>query len=202
MNRSESKYFNTSEKMCTAFFSLLEKKDYEYITVKEICKKANVNRSTFYLHYETMDDLLDESVEHKIRELEKYLSPKSVEIRTRILTCPIEQLDFITPEYLVPYLNYVKDNRRIFLLFMEKTKSLKLKEVYSGMISKIINPILERFQLNQTEKKYLPAFCIGGLIGIISAWLETDCKESVETIFEFMNTMIHSIDLKKKFASE
>ncbi len=202
MNRSESKYFNTSEKMCTAFFSLLEKKDYEYITVKEICKKANVNRSTFYLHYETMDDLLDESVEHKIRELEKYLSPKSVEIRTRILTCPIEQLDFITPEYLVPYLNYVKDNRRIFLLFMEKTKSLKLKEVYSGMISKIINPILERFQLNQTEKKYLPAFCIGGLIGIISAWLETDCKESVETIFEFMNTMIHSIDLKKKSASE
>lgn len=188
--------------MCTAFFSLLEKKDYEYITVKEICKKANVNRSTFYLHYETMDDLLDESVEHKIRELEKYLSPKSVEIRTRILTCPIEQLDFITPEYLVPYLNYVKDNRRIFLLFMEKTKSLKLKEVYSGMISKIINPILERFQLNQTEKKYLPAFCIGGLIGIISAWLETDCKESVETIFEFVNTMIHSIDLKKKFASE
>ncbi len=202
MNRSESKYFNTSEKMCTAFFSLLEKKDYEYITVKEICKKANVNRSTFYLHYETMDDLLDESVEHKIRELEKYLSPKSVEIRTKILTCPIEQLDFITPEYLIPYLNYVKDNRRIFLLFMEKTKSLKLKEVYSGMISKIINPILERFQLNQTEKKYLPTFCISGLIGIISAWLETDCKESIETIFEFMNTMIHSIDLKKKSASE
>ena len=35
----------------------------KYITVKEVCKKAGVNRSTFYLHYESMDDLLRESVE-------------------------------------------------------------------------------------------------------------------------------------------
>lgn len=52
MNKSESKYFATAARMDEAFLELIEKKDFAYITVKEICEKAGVNRSTFYLHYE------------------------------------------------------------------------------------------------------------------------------------------------------
>lgn len=48
MNKSQSKYFNTACLMDEALLSLLQKKDYTYITVKEICEKAGVNRSTFY----------------------------------------------------------------------------------------------------------------------------------------------------------
>ena len=62
MNKSESRYFATAARMGEAFLTLLAKKDFEYITVKEICEVAGVNRSTFYLHYETMSDLLSESV--------------------------------------------------------------------------------------------------------------------------------------------
>ena len=56
MNRSESRYFATAARMDEAFLTLLAKKDFEYITVKEICEVAEVNRSTLYLHYETMSD--------------------------------------------------------------------------------------------------------------------------------------------------
>ena len=63
MNKAESKYFNTALRMDEALISLLRVKDLEYITVKEICEKAGVNRSTFYLHYETIGDLLSETIE-------------------------------------------------------------------------------------------------------------------------------------------
>lgn len=63
MNKSESKYFHTALRMNEALISLLEKKDLEFITVKEICETAGVNRSTFYLHYETISDLMNETVE-------------------------------------------------------------------------------------------------------------------------------------------
>ena len=63
MNKSESKYFNTALRMDEALLALLEKKDLEYITVKEICHQAGVNRSTFYLHYETIADLVNETLE-------------------------------------------------------------------------------------------------------------------------------------------
>lgn len=39
MNRSESKYFATAARMDEAFLELLEKKDFAYITVKEICER-------------------------------------------------------------------------------------------------------------------------------------------------------------------
>ena len=62
MNKSESKYFNTALLMDEALLFLLEKKDFEFISVKEICDKAGVSRSTFYLHYENMNDLLIETI--------------------------------------------------------------------------------------------------------------------------------------------
>lgn len=62
MNKNESKYFNTSKRMNDALLLLLEKKDFEFINVKEICKVAKVNRSTFYLHYDNTKDLLDETI--------------------------------------------------------------------------------------------------------------------------------------------
>ena len=64
MNRFESKYLNTARLMDEALILLLEDKEFEYVTVKEICKKAGVNRSMFYLHYESTADLLEESVEY------------------------------------------------------------------------------------------------------------------------------------------
>lgn len=51
MNKNESKYFKSAEKMQSALISLLDKKDFELISIKEICETAGVNRSTFYLQY-------------------------------------------------------------------------------------------------------------------------------------------------------
>lgn len=39
LNKHESKYFNTARCMNEALIHLLETKEYEYITIKEICEK-------------------------------------------------------------------------------------------------------------------------------------------------------------------
>ncbi len=62
MNKQESKYQYTASLMDEAFLFLPEQKDYDAITVKEVCRKAGVNPSIFHLHYETMNDLLEETV--------------------------------------------------------------------------------------------------------------------------------------------
>ncbi|MBQ9301992.1 MAG: TetR/AcrR family transcriptional regulator, partial [Butyrivibrio sp.] len=45
MNKNESKYFKSAEKMHNALITLLDSKGFEYITIKEICETAGVNRS-------------------------------------------------------------------------------------------------------------------------------------------------------------
>ena len=43
-----------------ALFALLEQKNIYKITVKELCSRAVVNRSTFYFHYKSLDDFFQE----------------------------------------------------------------------------------------------------------------------------------------------
>lgn len=52
-----------------ALISLILKKDYEAITIKDICDAANVGRSTFYAHYTNKDDLKRSGLEHLRRQL-------------------------------------------------------------------------------------------------------------------------------------
>ena len=71
---------------------LLEKKDFTYITVKEICEKAGVNRSTFYLHYETVSDLLAESARYIIDQFVEAMPHDTAEFMSQIQTRPLEEI--------------------------------------------------------------------------------------------------------------
>ena len=84
MNKSNSKYFSTALRMNEALISLLEKKDMEYISVKEICKKAGVNRSTFYLHYETISDLIAETTETVNNRFMTYFSESKTDVLEKL----------------------------------------------------------------------------------------------------------------------
>lgn len=52
-----------------AFKSLLRRKPYERIAVDEICRVANVGRSTFYTHFRSKDDLKRSGLEALRRQL-------------------------------------------------------------------------------------------------------------------------------------
>ena len=100
MNKNESKYFNTAIKMDEALITLLEKKDFEYITIREICATAGVNRSTFYLHYENTADLLKETTRYIIDKHLAYYEVDKQRISLNFEACKREELLFITDKYL------------------------------------------------------------------------------------------------------
>lgn len=180
MNRSESKYFATAARMDQAFLELIEKKNFEYITVKEICEKAGVNRSTFYLHYETIADLLAESAQHIIDEFVAYMNHDTAEFIGKIQSCPLEELYLITPEYLTPYLTYIKEHRRVFRATVEQAAALRMDRAYEKLYRHVLTPILDRYQVPPEDQTYMMRFFIGGLMEIINEWLRKDCEDSIE----------------------
>ena len=190
MNKSESKYFATAAKMDEAFLALLEKKDFAYITVKEICAEAGVNRSTFYLHYETIGDLLAESMEHMNRQFLDYMAHDSEAFVTRLHTCPMEELYLLTPEYLTPYLNYIREHPRLFRTATENAAVLGLNSSYDRMSRHVFTPILERYGVPQQDRAYLMAFYIQGLMAILTEWLKGDCADSIEHILAIIRRCI------------
>lgn len=190
MNKSESKYFATAAKMDEAFLALLEKKDFAYITVKEICAAAGVNRSTFYLHYETIGDLLAESMEHMNRQFLDYMAYDAEAFMAKLHTCPMEELYLLTPEYLTPYLNYIKEHRRLFRTATENAAVLGLNSSYNRMFRHVFTPILERYGVPQQDRAYLMAFYIQGLMAILTEWLKGDCADSIEHILAIIRRCI------------
>ena len=174
MNRSESKYFATAVRMDEAFLALLEKKDLAYITVKEICEAAGINRSTFYLHYETIGDLLAESVEHMNRHFQDYMAHDSEIFVTKLHTCPLEELYLVTPEYLAT----------------ENAAVLGLDSAYDRMSRHVFTPILERFGVPEQDRSYMITFYIRGLMAIITKWLKGDCSDPEEHIIAVIHRCV------------
>lgn len=179
--------------MDDAFLELIAQKDFAYITVKEICEKAGVNRSTFYLHYETVDDLLEESAQRILAQFERSMPQDTVEFMEKLPTRPLEELYLITPEYLIPYLNYVKENRRVFRVSMEKASVLKLEDAYGELFRHVLSPILARFGVPEEERRYIMSFYINGLIAIVNEWLREDCTLPVEQVVSIMQTCVRRI---------
>lgn len=191
MNKYESKYFNTARLMNEALLLLLENKDYEYITVKEICSKAGVNRSTFYLHYETIDDLLQETIEYIKKQF--FNSFNGAQLNKEIINrSSLEELVLITPEYLTPYLQFLKDNKNVFILINKKPSLFNSEMIFEKMYKELFIPILNKFDVAKENQVYVFEFYFKGVFAIITKWLRLDCNLSINELISIIKNCVRA----------
>lgn len=164
-------------------------------TDKEICQQAGVNRSTFYLHYETIGDLLAESVQYMTERFLDHLRQRTEPFAASGTPLPAGRAYFITPEYLEPYLSYIAQNKRLFRTAMEQSAVLRLDRVYQRMFRHVFSPILEQFQVPEENRAYLMAFYIHGLMAIVNQWLQNDCADSIQKISAIMRQCVARPDI-------
>ena len=186
MNKSESKYYNTSLLMNQALIELLNKKDYEFLSIKEICKKAGVNRSTFYLHYDNIDDLLGETIDNLNKEFFSCFGEEAKDFATKIQGKQKEDLILITPQYLLPYLNHVKQHKIVYQVSNKHPNLMQSTDKYNYLQNKILFPIFDSFNINKDERKYISAYYISGVYAIVDEWIKGGCKDDENFICELI----------------
>ena len=194
LNKSESKYYNTACLMNEALILLLEKKEYTFITIKEICEKAGVNRSTFYLNYNTIDDLLSETIEYIGKKIHKKFNNKVLDKQT-IKNSKLEDLYLVTPKYLLPYLEFLRENKAIYKIAYSQPNVLKEQYIVSHLFKNIFEPILDRFLVPRKEQKYMMSFYLNGISAVMIEWIKNDCKVETQTI---LNILMKCLNLGDK----
>lgn len=194
MNKSESKYFNTALRMDEALLALLEKKDLEYITVKELCHQAGVNRSTFYLHYETIADLVNETLEMVNQRFLSYFPQQEEEVLGNMGSREREDLVLVTREYLLPYLRFIRDNKKVYRAAFRNPSSMQAHTRYGELKQQILSPILERFEIPADHRPYYMAYYVEGIIAIVKEWLRQDCSDEVEMIADIIESCVRPKD--------
>ena len=190
MNKNESKYFHTAIKMDEALISLLEKKEFAYITVKEICEAAGVNRSTFYLHYENTSDLLRETTQYILDKHFSYYDVDAKDVVDRLDSFDQKDLIFVTHEYLKPYLTFIKENRRIFKIAIKEFQAMNMNKVYDKMFKYIFEPILARFHVSPNKRPYVIKFYLTGVFAVVMEWLNNDCAEDINLVIEVITDCV------------
>lgn len=196
MNRSESKYFNTAIRMDEAMMELLERKDFEYITIKEICAAAGVSRSTFYLHYENLSQLLDEAVALMHDRFMDYFDEESESFIESLSSCDIEKMLLVTPEYLTKYLSFIYDHRKLYGAAMRNPVHFRTNDTYAKLFKHIFDPILERFSVPEAERQYIMAFHLSGISAIVGQWIDEDCATPIDTIMRIIMQCTSRPELK------
>ena len=198
MNRSESKFQNTASKMQRAFITLLETKEFADISIMDICQNAGVNRSTFYAHYENTYDLLKETYQGMINNfLNECAFDNPVDL-SDMRKLDKEDLNFITPKYLLPYLKYIQTHKRLFRIYAENANSFEANEMDNYMIENFFVPIYSKHGV--TDKKliyYMQKYFLKGIDAIINEWVRNDCEDDILFICEIITFCVRPLSYKE-----
>ena len=178
MNRQEGKYQYTASLMDEALLLLLEQKDFDSITVKEVCRKAGVHRSTFYLHYESMNDLLEETVGMIIERFKKSLSAVPAGDPSKVV--------LTSEQYLRPYLAFIRENMCAYRVIHRKEHLFHTRKTFREFYESIFSPALTHFGVSEQEKEYVFAFYTQGTVAIIGKWLEGNCRDDIDMIIDLI----------------
>lgn len=185
MKKQESKYFYTAQLMNQALLSLLEKKELEFITITEITQKAGVNRSTFYLHYDCIDELLEETIEN----INKQFTASFAVQPPKLLTSKKDAF-LLTDELLIPYLSFVQKNKKLFKLIHQKPQLFQTKKTYQAMYNEIFYPAISQFLSDELEKIYDLEFFTGGVSAIVCKWIDLDCTTPIESLIKIIKNCV------------
>ncbi len=175
MGRAETKYQNAALKMNAALIELLEEKEFQNITVLEICKKAEVNRSTFYAHYSNTSDLLEELHNNLTDKMNAGFGEDIEELK--------KSSGLISRSHLVSYLEFIKEHKNFFKTYMTNVNNSRRQEFYSLVNEIVFFPILKKNNItDKTSAEYIARFYMLGLAEIIRTWVYNDCTDNIDLI--------------------
>ena len=148
----------TKKLLKDAILELLEERNLDRITVTDICAAADVNRSTFYAHYEDIHGLL--------REIEDDMLE-----RMPVLPIPYaNQPDQVGLERLMEFLRYVQSNARLYRVML-------IRRDGGVFFNRAVNAMMEAARrsgpvMDELLARYDCAYRLNGTIGIIREWIE------------------------------
>ena len=169
----------TKQALINAFGALVKQHESYHMTVKELCEKADINRSTFYLYYQDLNDFLDQLQDTVAQEVAQiintYHHPKIPMIQNR--------------EMILALFTYFEEKQHFMQAIL--TRSALRRAIIEHFCF-----ILESGQIfkDYENKDLMIPYITYGLIGIVNKWLNTK-KESPEEITEitldFFNGQFH-----------
>ena len=156
-----------------ALVELLETKPINKITVYELCRSAEINRSTFYKYYGEPQDVLNEIVNELLEKTAIIVKNENTEF-SRLKTI----------------LTFLSDNRETIIRIIANVSEQKLIDHIYGVptLHENLYGLLRNSEAS-IEKEYVKVFYHYGSFAIIRAWLNNGCVESPQEMTQIISSI-------------
>jgi len=151
-----------------ALLKMLKTYNINKLTIRELCQVAGINRTTFYNHYGSQYDVLNEIAETFIQST-SFTVINNITAGRNIYEC------------LTQVLQYIKENLEFAKLVLDQNNydlithiSISLPE-FDHMVIKHL-PV----NLDLDEKKAIASFVQYGSVRLLKEWILSDCLKSPE----------------------
>lgn len=167
-----------------ALVTLLDSKTINQITIKEICEQAQVNRGTFYLHYTSIDDLLDEVENVFLQNYKDFFNP--------------DCLRNLYKNILIEILDVLRENHKIVLAMIDSNHFQSKSKIMEIIRQNTIATWQTKYsKYSEEDLSVMFDFVYPGAMHIISGWLRGEISYSTSECADFLicleNSCCHSI---------
>lgn len=169
----------TKNKLTNSLILLLKEKKLKDITVLELCKKANINRTTFYKYYKDISDLTLQIEDQLLIELKEFING----IQRNYLISYTSKIIETIAEHKDIYSRLLGDNGDY--TFLRRI----IGQVYNESLNEW-EKLLKKATRNDLEKIY--NFIVDGTIGIVEDWIRNKCQEEPTAVSIFINKICMS----------
>lgn len=169
---------DTDEAIVRTVFEImqLERRPIGKITVREVCEKAKINRSTFYAHYQDVFDVV-EKVEKNMAKMH----------HARLMT--VFQTGGGFREAMESMFAFVKEYRVFYSLYFGGTSGTShLIDILNFPFREQVQRIQEsagKYEISE-EGVYHYRFFTAGMTSLLTIWLNRDCRETPAELYEIL----------------
>jgi len=161
----------TRQVLREALFELIIERGYEKIAIADITERANIGRSTFYLHYQEKEELLKASLRTLMGELQLDVEPSAEEICPYSIRC-------------IRIFQHVEQRQRLYHALLLEAGSVNIGNVMRTYFAELfqrytLDPV-ERENPSSLRNELIAAHAAGSLFGLISWWLRHGVSPSAE----------------------
>ena len=176
----DRRVIKTRRQLKKGLAALMKEKSVNQITVKELVEEVDINRSTFYLHFKDIQDLLREIEENMEAQIKR----------------AIEEHPIVSGNENAFY--FIEDMFRVLDEEREISKALIGPNGDMGFIHRIERIIKENsrgtlekmFPGKKEDLIYFYAFCLSGCLGLVKVWLNEGEEKSPEEMAQMTFNMI------------
>jgi AcrR family transcriptional regulator len=169
---------------------LSEKGSVTKISVRELCERADLNRSTFYAHYSEPKELLEEVEAELLDATREHLQKIGAEN------------DIGAHRYLLSFLIYIKENDKPFrtLLIDAGDPEFRSKFMQQSIIQFVENLDIA---FPKEQEQYIYSYILNGSTGVIIQWMRSDYSIDenalVDLLFFINQSALVNLATKKNF---